>query len=647
VPTLKNNHLGEGNPELANGRYYNIIEAMHKSFNYDIGEEMRQYIKEGPNSVRRVTGKDDARCFQLVNWQINAVFSQYGRPVNAMIFDAIVGCKLAVCTSIEGVEMYDEVTEADFDLRFVLDMTCPGGRIWPPRIVPAKDAFRGMALCQGIPMNEYFEPVLRTNEDYDRFARMMLSVYNERALTRPTIIRGTDLAKQMGLKIRYVGFALEKDVKARTYFVDTREALLDDQGKLYYEIIKPGTILVNVARLRSEEDQNTTIIHECVHVFKDYYFFMIQRMAGMDNQLYTSRRIDGVETGSCVIDTMEEQAERLPAFIMMPAETTKAFIEEELEELGGFHSPTNMRVIAMRLSLLFGVSMLMARNRMIELGYPEAKGVCQYVAGKEVPSHGCTKGWAKDVVFQISMENATGLFNDNPEFEEAVAKRRYVYVGGFYVISSTRYVQRDEDGALSLTQEALQHMERCCVAFSKGEKAVKHISFRNGAASRSMTKAERAQLGLKAINLPVVEEMDDEERLFKDEEKWDKLLDDMHDSIPCALDAILAMTGLSKRALSDRLGIAKSNIDKWYRTGKIPKGQIAAICLELELRGDIGNKLATLSGIRWDAKNKKDVTLRMFINHQESFSIVTADEYMVNRNFGTLYPRAELTSIGA
>ena len=143
---MKNNHLGEGNPELTNGRYYNVIEAMHNGFGYDIGEEMHQYIEEWPNSVRRATGKDDAKHFQLVDWHVNAVFSQFGRPVNAMIFDVAVGCKLAVCTSIEGVEMYDEVTEADFDLRFILDMTCPGGRIWPPRIVPARDAFRGMPI---------------------------------------------------------------------------------------------------------------------------------------------------------------------------------------------------------------------------------------------------------------------------------------------------------------------------------------------------------------------------------------------------------------------------------------------------------------------------------------------------------------------
>ena len=628
-------------------RYYNIIEAMKKNYGYSIGDELQEYVQNSPSVIRYASKKTDACGFRLVDWEVKGCYTKFGQMVSGMVFDVIVGCKMVADIIIEGIHCFDEIVMEDFDLRFVLDLTTPGGRIWPPRIVPAKFERLWSPFCHSVYLNEYFEPVLITNEDYDRFAALMLGVYCKEALLRPTSIDGITLAHAMGLRVREVRFAFDKDIKGRTYFEERDVALLDDDGNVRLVRIKPGQILINTNRVTLETDYNNTIIHECVHVFKDNYFFLLQRMAGADVEMFTSRTANACNTGITVVDRMEEQAERLPAFIMMPAETTKAFIEDELEELGGFLSPTNMQVITMRLSMKYGVSISMARNRMIELGYPEAKGVFQFVSGKKVPSHGCSAGWLEDAVFQISMEKATQLFDDNPEFAEAVARQQYIYVDGFYVISSRRFVKRNDDGTLSLKQEALQHMEMCCVAFSKEEKPVKHVPFLSGMASRSMTKAERAQLGLKPINLPVVEKCDDDDSLFRDEEKWNKLYDDMHDTVPCALDAILAMTGLSKRGLSERLGIAKSNIDKWYKTGRIPKGQLAALCLELELRGDIGNKLAVLSGIRWDSGNKVDTALRMFIANQGRFSIVTAEGYMIARNLGTLCPRAVLTSVGA
>ena len=263
-------------------QYYSILEVLQKNLSYDVDEEIRKYVAHSPNTLGRVLGIDNAKSFQVLDSRVKEVYAQFGQQINALVFDIIIECKLAT-----DCEAYNAIAMLDLNLRFILDLTCPGGRVWPPRIVPAKDELHSRG---GILLNEYFQPVLLTNEDLDRFAEMMLAVYCKKALRIPTVIRGTDLARWMGLKIRYVTFALEKDVKARTYFDVTREALLDQDGKEYYEAINPGTILINESRLRSEEDQNTTIIHECVHVFKDYYFFMLQRMVGAKVELYTSRR---------------------------------------------------------------------------------------------------------------------------------------------------------------------------------------------------------------------------------------------------------------------------------------------------------------------------------------------------------------------
>ena len=99
-------------------------------------------------------------------------------------------------------------------------------------------------LCHSVYLNDYFEPVLITNEDYDRFAALMLNVFCKKTLLRPTSIDGDSLARAMGLRVRDVRFAFDKDIKGRTYFEEREEALLDDDGNVRLVRVKPGQILI-------------------------------------------------------------------------------------------------------------------------------------------------------------------------------------------------------------------------------------------------------------------------------------------------------------------------------------------------------------------------------------------------------------------
>ena len=225
-------------------RYYNIIEAMEKNYGYSIGDELREYVQNSPSAIRCASRKPDACGFRLVDWEVKGCYTKFGQRASGMIFDVIVGCKMVADIIVEGIHCFDEIVMEDFDLRFVLDLTTPGGRIWPPRIVPAKYERLRSPLCHSVYLNDYFEPVLITNEDYDRFAALMLNVFCKKALLRPTSIDGDSLARAMGLRVRDVRFAFDKDIKGRTYFEEREEALLDDDGNVRLVRVKPGQILI-------------------------------------------------------------------------------------------------------------------------------------------------------------------------------------------------------------------------------------------------------------------------------------------------------------------------------------------------------------------------------------------------------------------
>ena len=66
--------------------------------------------------------------------------------------------------------------------------------------------------------------------------------------------------------------------------------LIDDEGAVYRKRIRPGTILISKDNCSSAAVRNSTIVHECCHMYLDRWFFLLQMMAGRPYQAYSSRR---------------------------------------------------------------------------------------------------------------------------------------------------------------------------------------------------------------------------------------------------------------------------------------------------------------------------------------------------------------------
>ena len=57
------------------------------------------------------------------------------------------------------------------------------------------------------------------------------------------------------------------------------------------------------------------------------------------------------------------------------------------------------------------------------------------------------------------------LRRSNPDFEQIMESRRYVYADGHVILNDPKYVQRGKEDKCVLTDEALKHVDDCCLRF--------------------------------------------------------------------------------------------------------------------------------------------------------------------------------------
>lgn len=217
--------------------------------------------------------------------------------------------------------------------------------------------------------NQYLLPIMYA-EDYVKAGRRMLERYYPEALDKPTAVDGMELARRMQLEVRRVRFEQGSDIQGRIYFDWTWVKLRDKNGSISKEKIPPMIILINTDLCPTPEIENSTVIHECCHVFLDLPFFKLQMLSGKPFTSYTSRKRKkkGFTRDNGPIDWMELQAEKLPAYVLMEESNTKKEIERLLKMRGGCRSPENIFWTVCQLASIFKVSRSMAKYRMIELG---------------------------------------------------------------------------------------------------------------------------------------------------------------------------------------------------------------------------------------------------------------------------------------
>ena len=313
--------------------------------------------------------------------------------------------------------------------------------------------------------DELYPVILK--EQLESEADLILARYYPEALDDPGKLRGEELAHRLGLKICYAGLGDSEHHYGRLYFDRQDVEVFDAVGNPEVITVMPKTILLDTglqgksrAVTRKRED---AILHECVHFIEHACFFYFQKLHHEELAFLASdgpvKVFHGEETP---IDRVERQACQITARLRMPQAYTRRKIRECMKKYQYLKKTEAMNRTVHDLSCYLNVSYDMARYRMTELGYPEARGVMNFIDGRYVDDYAADGGDRRR--YAVTLEQLDREYQRNPKLRQLAETGEYVYVGGYLVRFSPESV-RLENGKYRLTSTAQMNISRYCIGF--------------------------------------------------------------------------------------------------------------------------------------------------------------------------------------
>lgn len=304
----------------------------------------------------------------------------------------------------------------------------------------------------------------------------------ENALTDPSKRKGRILAEAMGLTVLRLPIYEHKGLnsilffEAGTLIVGADRIEKDDNGNTI--IIKDdhgepmeipaNTIVINENKVE-EAYEDYPIFHECYHYEKHYLAFRLQRLTCSDPRCVRMKEMP-VEPGMHYKDfflLMENQADRGASALWMPATDTRSRIVARIAQVKSYrHKGELFETVGVSVAYQLSVPHFRMRARLIQLGYPEAKGAMHYIERKRIRPFAFDPDSlrAEELTFLITPAKINNLCKENEAFRTLVSGQRYVYAEGHLVFNHPMFVQPYGD-IYKLTDFGIANVDVCCLRF--------------------------------------------------------------------------------------------------------------------------------------------------------------------------------------
>lgn len=427
-------------------------------------------------------------------------------------------------------------------------------------------------------------------DDLDALAERLLAAYYPEALEKPWRVDAHEMAERMGLSVVYRQIEPEGEIYGEMFFQETETPLYDAMRQ--HQVLAPvkrKTMVVDTTAtfMGGMGTHDNTIVHECVHWALHGQAMALRRAQQPDSQEPAiCCRVDGDagRAGDDRLLEMEWQANTLARCIQMP----RALFRRKAEEAWARH---DMKVITPNrveempgviddLAVFFGVSREAAKLRMLEVGFESVAGVYVYIDGRYLRPHSWRAGaLGRDETFSIPAEDAARLMVEDTDF--ARAAQGYLYVEGHFVLDDPRYVTRDEDGTLMLSDAARYHMDQCCLRFKVvlGGAQARYGEF--------CLLSQSAGIPLDPAYLSCSPEQQ-AEQLAEIRAERDRILGKIKASPEKAWKILIEWRETNQSELESVTGLSRETINK-LATGKTPgnKQTVLLMCFALQLPPEI------------------------------------------------------------
>ena len=324
-------------------------------------------------------------------------------------------------------------------------------------------------------LDHFLVPYLYS-EDADSVAEEFLKEYYPAALNAPMPLPVNEIVHNLGLKMYYA--PLDNTTFGKIYFDSAVVTVYSDpESRVQKEIsLSSGTILVNpdIYFMGNIGSINNTIIHECVHWKRHKMFFELRKLLNQDLSCISCKTVESYgneKSNSTPLDWIEWQANALAPKILMPAATTKKYIQDRMYMLRRIMpaSTRDAEIMAQTIqdaANFFQVSRLAAKLRAFELGFDQAYGTYLYIEGHFIPNFSFgSKIIGKNNSFVTDSVSALRMIILNSTLYNLYSEDKIIFVNNMLCINTPKYIQFNEDEQPEMTSYALDHIDECCFLF--------------------------------------------------------------------------------------------------------------------------------------------------------------------------------------
>lgn len=618
---------------------YSVAEVLQNVFHADFQTVLENYVRTETEQIQEAGVLPGAERMKVRLWSYLKTLSKLQQPTDRTVVDVILQSRLEGQYK-DGETRYES---ADFRLRYIFDLRvchqcCIGPLVWVYKDWEDDPALSGFAFDT----NDYLLPILY-NSDYETVAHAILDDFfpeEKREIGGDaSVVSSEELARRMGLRVLDVRFA-DKTVMGQLYYNYGEVHLLDDSGKTYAQMIRPGTILVNQDNCTTAATRNSTIAHECCHMYLDRWFFLLQMMTGRKYTPYSSRRRENrrYHHKNDALDWMELQCEKLPAYLLLERNDVIDYVEARLKQCNWKKTPENIRAIVDGLAERYEVSYQMAKYRMIELGYCEAGGIRNYVNDMVIPDHGCTWLWPANTTFTISAKDAALLAVSDSEFERVICSGRYRYVEGHFCLNTDKYILRDYYGKPHLTVYARCHMEECCLGFTVGGR-YRRTEYAVSKVARNKTEpvTDKYRAAYRLVAEPGSSEYEKENQAMVDDGLlWLEFYKNIPDDFAEMIKAIMKRKGITQENLSFELGVDRKALLNYLNQDRPSVAHVVGICVALKVPYFISMEILGAAGIKLRS-TEQDFLYRQFLLNAENLTVSRCEDILKQHNEKPLF----------
>ena len=487
-------------------RPYTVVDVLtgvyHRCFEDDLGK----YIGERPEEFITLEKGWKVSRARVDECRIGRVETLFFQPISDFVIELYTHTELRMELVRTGNADAKRVKRVRLDvrLRYCLDLRpCKLTCVFEKVVVKEADSL--IATYPGeIRADKYLLPVLQ-EADYPRLAKQFLEGYGLSPKDIP--LKAEALVRQMGLKLRHGQFP-ENGVMGEIYFNYGHAELIDPvTGEVRDTNIQPGTIVMNAAACANRGMYNVTLLHECAHHLLALKHFLLQMTHGHQFCSYLCKRKGIQQHGERLspVDVMEIQANKLPGYLLIEAESGKARAEEFLASYPD-RSVMGMRRLVRDMAEYYGATQTVARTRLQAMGYGSVRGILQSANGELVPAY--LSNLRDGQTYTISHSDAMKEYVSNPAFRAVLDSGRYIYCEGHFCLNDARYIRVDHMGCIHLSAYAREHMAECCLVFEtvydsawrrllngvlqKGRGGTKHIQYVGQDGGSPVTEEGRA-----------------------------------------------------------------------------------------------------------------------------------------------------------